>query len=472
MDRSFSGENIPANEKSGELTMGPREREILNTDNEESNMEAQRAWEREIFGTDDMDEIEAIRHEDEMLIWREENNPLPEEKWTEMSFPYYAPDLSLPPLPTPEEIEIAAMDRQDLAIGYDSGVKVRRMKGVYCVKFSWQKPPWLFQEAENLLFLQQHGIRAPKLYAAFSHQGADPSGMTLTNKRHRPRSRADLPEYRYVIMEWIDGIEAEENEVRMLDLTARLKICRKIGEQLKALRSIPAPSPRFYGRVNGQPFQPQFFLTACRGQDFGGPFYTFEGMRDCMLENMKTTALRRNWGSGREALSYMQRVMSARFLDRLGKDSAAWEPKLTHHDIEWQNMVFVSPSGNSEDKLEDRDVVLIDWEHLTWVPAFMEPACLLDFSAWALDACASAIEGFSQEIQPFFRHEGNTWNGLKLMLTTKHFGMPQCLWDASFVWYDEATAAWLESRVQLPSVSLPRKLKSKASEDQTETRDD
>lgn len=87
------------------------------------------------FGTDDPEEVSRLLFQDSLLAGED----LPAEELTKMTFPYYAPDDSLPPIPTPKEIEEAGKLACNQQAIYNWGrhhspTAVFRVKSVYAVK--------------------------------------------------------------------------------------------------------------------------------------------------------------------------------------------------------------------------------------------------------------------------------------------------------------------------------------------------
>ena len=102
------------------------------------NMNELRAWLQEFYGTDDIKE--ATRLYDEH---REESSG--GYKYV-MSFPYYAQDPSLPPLPTPEDLEeIRASEKRSNYKGYSFMGDMFRVNDVYAVKCHTAGGSLLFQ---------------------------------------------------------------------------------------------------------------------------------------------------------------------------------------------------------------------------------------------------------------------------------------------------------------------------------------
>ena len=98
-------------------------------------------WSQEFFGTNDMEEARKILDE------HQEEYPGPvQAEYVKMSFPYYAPDPSLPPLPTPEELEeIRASDQKKNEKGYRFCGNIFRVNDVYAVKYLKATTPMLLQ---------------------------------------------------------------------------------------------------------------------------------------------------------------------------------------------------------------------------------------------------------------------------------------------------------------------------------------
>ena len=99
-------------------------------------------WTQEFFGTSDVKEATKMYEEQRKECYPEGA----EEEFTKMSFPYYAPDPSLPPLPTPEDLEeIRASANKKNDKGYNFNGNLFRVNDVYAVKYQLAGPPTLFQ---------------------------------------------------------------------------------------------------------------------------------------------------------------------------------------------------------------------------------------------------------------------------------------------------------------------------------------
>ena len=100
----------------------------------QANINHLQAWMREFYGTSDKIEAKKLV-EKELEGDVTYNGP---EGLFKMSFPYYAPDASLPPLPTPEDVEkFRPPGKRPSQVGVASSTGyVYRINQVYAVKFS------------------------------------------------------------------------------------------------------------------------------------------------------------------------------------------------------------------------------------------------------------------------------------------------------------------------------------------------
>ena len=352
------------------------------------------AWRQELWGTDDVDELRKKFAAARRLPWHVGWEPR-----TRTTFPYYHSGhdrLNHPPLPTPDDVEKQLAGR----IGRPN---VLRVNGVYAVKWEDARGcPDLFVEAENLLFLQEHAIRVPRLFAAFEHQGADPRGF-MDGARYQPpiATRAELPPVRYMITEWIDGTIHDDHSFMRLEPRVRAALQRKIGHQLQLLRSIPPPHPAYYGRIHGQPFASFNSCISIKDKDIWGPFHSYDAFLKHLHESFRYMATEMYTIHFPEASEFRSNttLFASIFVDNMSKDAEACEPKLTHGDLQYKNMVFV-PASNGSDKIEDTDPVLIDWQTMAWMPAWSEIERILhDFTEPSTRD--DDLLAFSKEIQPF-----------------------------------------------------------------------
>ena len=165
------------------------------------------------------------------------------------------------------------------------------------------------------------------------------------------------------------------------------------------MRSISPSQPFYYGRINDQPLDVIHLGNV-------GPFYTYESflemrLTECRWKSVWTILVNRPWMEKIPAISI---YVSSIWFDLWSRDKQACEPKLTHGDVKLQNMVFVKSQDNGPEKesLEERDVVLIDWESLAWLPAWVEIDNLDgEFRLDDGEAACRCMSAFVKAIKPF-----------------------------------------------------------------------
>ncbi|KAF2871936.1 hypothetical protein BDV95DRAFT_476700, partial [Massariosphaeria phaeospora] len=172
-----------------------------------------------------------------------------------LKLPYEAD--SHPDLPSKEEIERAMKDKP-FTLG--SGNAICNV-GELVVKRGMNLS--LLQEAENMLYLEQHSqVRTAKVYAVY----AQPRGTY----QHPDGNDHDMY---YLITEYIEGETLTESRWDSMGKEMQGIICDKLAEQMKLLRSVPAEG--HYGRVHRQPWIADIYHTPYP-EVFGGPFNTWD----------------------------------------------------------------------------------------------------------------------------------------------------------------------------------------------------
>ena len=222
-------------------------------------------------------------------------------------------------------------------------------------------------------------------------------------------ARTALPSFHYLIMEWVDGTQIEPEEWDKLNIEIQHKLCYKIGLQVQKLRSIQQPSnSRYYGRINNQSFPPEFYhLGGNRRNELAGPFHTYKSFLERLFISSKWSTVSRIMLNDPDAenIPPAARFISSIWLEQFNYKEEICEPKLTHNDIKLRNMIFVKPPKYDERKIEDLDVVLIDWEFLAWQPAWQEILNLhTDFAGYSdrnSGANSMALLGLAKAIKPF-----------------------------------------------------------------------
>lgn len=298
------------------------------------------------------------------------SKPMPEptvEQMLRTPIPYYASKSILPaPLPTVEDIEKARETGNLNPYGRRCGTY--RVNNFFVVKFGCH--PIIFQEGENMLFIQQNSnVRMPKVYAMFSHRGADPDGELSKIRRswETQPTQDDLPTYNYLVTEYIEGGDLE-TRWSLLSEDDLSKVTSKIGEQLHLLHAIPPPSPAYYGRVYHQGWEPYFpllydFATLDR---LRGPYNSYNDFLSAIQAYTQKAADR---GKDYEK-DYLARRLPDMFTSARGATST-----FTHWDIAPRNVIATRVHGT--DGADDFVITLVDWAHAGWLPEWFEWAMIL-----------------------------------------------------------------------------------------------
>ncbi|KAF2014604.1 hypothetical protein BU24DRAFT_493175 [Aaosphaeria arxii CBS 175.79] len=360
------------------------------------------------FGTDDLDEVR--KEFDRYKNILDAPGP-PEEDWSRLNLPYFAPDPSLPPLPTVNDIkELERTVYADYIKNPGNRFElahVWRYNQVYAIKFSLKKN--LLQEAENLLFLQDHKVRSTKVYAIWSDDSAD-----LCRWHSIARGRRLY----FLVTDWVDGIALDEVKWKGFDRETRTKLCHKIGEQLRLLRSVPPPHPSYYGRIHNQPFRPLTVFSGYTGAV--GPFQTYEDFLRQVMDGLEIHALHRHITNPEFRYFPLLDLLRSVFNDSLNSCSKARESKLSHMDLNITNVMLKRPTSDSSisKDVEDWDVQMIDFEWLAWLPAWAETAVVMDrFPQFEDEFEDNGLYDISGGLQPFCFAEASFIN-----ICLGHFG--------------------------------------------------
>ncbi|KAF2006815.1 hypothetical protein P154DRAFT_597094 [Amniculicola lignicola CBS 123094] len=359
---------------------------------------------RKHYGTTEPGKVKAMREKDSK-IWGA-SFLAPGDTATSLPLPYYAPDKTLPPIPTAQEIEAAAkiLANRNRSPPF-SGVLVVRVHNVYAVKVGTTMR--LFQEADNLVYLQQHPIKTPRVYALFSATGSNPFC-------DRDDVRARSQSMHYLVTDFLPGLTLDEDEWLQLDASVQTKLFEKLAAEVKLLRSVAPPDPAYYGSVDGRGYRPGMPFTKYRSTDTPGPFYSYEAFIDQVYRTFEVNAIGRLLKHPEDEIFPAMQLYSSIFFSEFGKATpSSREPKLTHMDITMGNIRFVpsAKSGikHSEASMEslsarvnDYEVWLIDWETLSWLPAWAEVAALMTTLPRRYGGIDDfALSGVGKGIQPF-----------------------------------------------------------------------
>lgn len=288
-----------------------------------------------------------------------------------MPWPYYAPAESLPaPLPTIEDIEKVRGTEGDLTQGFlawfSHGYKYR-VNGHFLVKFGRNVD--IAQEAENLLFLSQHSsVRVPKLYAAFDHNGGDPTGAFRDpDGRQFLKKSRKLPTYCYLVEEFMEGGNLQDMWA-YLHPDIQKDISIKLGEQYRLLREIP--SPGYYGRVHEQPILHRF-PGVHRLSNPLGLYKTYGDFANAVADIYEIN-MAYEPGPSPDGDQFALDHFRNEILSCQCTTPKFSNPNLYLSSIYLKPTTTVFPGGK-----QIFDVVLADWNGAAWLPAWVDAALVL-----------------------------------------------------------------------------------------------
>lgn len=207
------------------------------------------------------------------------------------------------------------------------------------------------KEAENLIWLAENSkVRCPKAYAAWEEK--DPDGDPI-----------------YILMmEYIDALCLSPSMWKATTEENKEIICRKIGEQLKLLREVKLEGKQYYGRINYQGVSSIYQIFRVYSKPVRGPYDTHDEFLTALREAMIHETALRSWEkhffeSDEERFANVKPVLGA---------SKATEATLTHLDVKDHNILAKPIKNGTTGEIEDWEVTIIDWDTLTWMPAYLQ----------------------------------------------------------------------------------------------------
>lgn len=230
------------------------------------------------------------------------------------------------------------------------------------------------------------------MYAAFSHQGADPEGFLESNEDDRIKDRSDLPTYSYLVMNYIPGKDLNEANWIALSYKAKVNACCAVAEQLRLLRSVPC-SPPYYGRINHQCWAPEFNPLILANTGPHGPYESYADFEKALYTHCVKNCIIQS-GEGSRWRAAMRLYLST-YHDTMAH-ARDTEPKLTHMDLHLSNVRFAP----KENDAEDFDVTIIDWADLSWMPAYLQAARVL-CTGYDGHAVGQTWDALSRGFDPF-----------------------------------------------------------------------
>lgn len=200
-------------------------------------------------------------------------------------------------------------------------------------------------------------------------------------------------------MEYIEGETLDYLKWIALSEQDQAVICAKLAEQFRLLRSVP--SEGYYGRVHHQSWHHRVGLIEARNKP-GGPYDTYEDLISAMYSAAELTA-----ATCTNTKEYSPQYESAlsEFKSTLAT-CGGQRPTLTHLDPQLRNII-VRRLPDTEDHTPDWEVTLIDWEHMGWLPAYMQSVVINQHvnMCHGYDANQDEAEEFVQRLLSHFEEE-------------------------------------------------------------------
>lgn len=225
-----------------------------------------------------------------------------------------------------------------------------------------------------MIYLEKNtDVRVPKVYAAFASQDMDQFAYQRwrqgDEESGESQGTSDKDTYYYLITEYIDGGTLSDAEKKM-DWPTKTKCRQLLAEQVRRLRAVPPPDPNLFSRIGGRPLPRMFkgfWCPPAPSYDDYGP-YDYESLVDRLVHTATVLAcLNSIKDADRLLLQYLRIAM----LDNVGLHER--QPVLSHLDLGFNNITVKGLVLNDDDNIVDIDeVVIIDWEYLCWVPAWLE----------------------------------------------------------------------------------------------------
>lgn len=254
--------------------------------------------------------------------------------WNAPSLPYFCDLSRLPaPLPTTADIENAPCTL------VERSSKVVRVGDHFVAKYGPQTRLRI-QEGLNMIFVSQNlTTPIPAVYALYEENGKG-----------------------YLLMQYVAG-QTLEHLWPSLQPDERRVILSKLRGILDDMRSLPPPSPPFYGSVDYGPLPYFLFWTPEPQKEVNGPFLNERDFCLGLVEKLRQIRAENN--------QHMSRVEWLR--KHLPASLTGHPPTFTHGDIQKKNIMIERISRPDVLDIEDGfNLVILDWEDAGWYPNYFE----------------------------------------------------------------------------------------------------
>lgn len=234
----------------------------------------------------------------------------------------------------------------------DAASRVVRVGDYFVAKYGPQTSRRI-QEGQNMIFVQQNlTTPIPLIYALYVEDGIA-----------------------YLLMEYVAG-QSLESLWPNLEPQEQSIILNKLRKILDEMRSLPPPSPPFYGSVCHGPLPYFLFWTPETQPTINGPFNNEEELCLGLVERIRQIYA--------DNTQHMARVNW--FQKHLPTSLIGHPPTLTHGDLQKKNIIVTRTHLQNED--DDVELTILDWENAGWYPDYFEYfSCYTSFhwdSDWPL----------------------------------------------------------------------------------------
>lgn len=273
--------------------------------------------------------------------------------WTPATLPFRC-SADLLPATFPSASEI----RSSLAIiKQRTGQTVVAIGSEFIVKYGRSTPE---REGQTLLFLEScvPTVPAPRLYGMFYDQ-----------------------DELFIVMQRVPGVPldslwADLAEFEKYSLTAKL---RSVFDQM---RSIPCPSPAFFGSVDYGPVPDHLFYSAEADRHISGPFDSETAFNNGLILQYKRI----------QDMNKFPHFKTSFYQRNLQKVLQNHKPTFTHSDLQRKNVMINFRSGKIGTNSRELDVYLVDWEEAGWYPDYWEHFSIFAGLTWDDDWCTEVEE--------------------------------------------------------------------------------
>lgn len=271
--------------------------------------------------------------------------------WEPVTLPFQNNSLSLPTLPTTDEIRACPN-----ILWERSTAKVVAVNDEIVAKFGGSITS---AEGQALIYLQQHvpEASAPRLYAMYE----DSDQLFLVMQRAPGVQLNSI---------WPSLTESEKDD-----------IIAKLCQTFDAMRRTECPWPDFFGGLDGGSLRHYLFYSQKGDQKHMGPFHNEAALVAGLTENYRALTERNGRPDFKVRFyeTYLSRVLQGH------------RPTLTHGDVQQKNIIVAeNTSRRNPQGVRSFNVTLVDWESAGWYPDFWEFFCAsfpFDFYYWEEDWC-------------------------------------------------------------------------------------